>query len=107
MDEGTRLAAGAVYVSLHNLAASHVLGSVPTVMQDDRVSLGDIDDVLHQLNQHESLLSRTDPELVRHIRDAVALWDTRPTTRLTELLPLLDSLAGIAGAVLPPILPPT
>jgi hypothetical protein len=107
MDEEARRAAWAVYVSLHNLAASHVLGQVPTYVHDDSVSLGDLEDVLDQLNQHERVLWRSDPELVREVRDTVARWDYSPTTRLVRLLPMLDRLAGIAGTSLPPILPPT
>ncbi|WP_405814257.1 hypothetical protein OG241_06670 [Streptomyces sp. NBC_01390] len=107
MDEETRRAAWAVYVSLHNLAASHVLGPVPTIARDDGADLGDIDDALHQLNRHEEVLFRADPGIVEQIRDAVAGWDSRPATRLVTLLPLLDSLAEIAGAALPPVLPPT
>ncbi|MCX5555362.1 hypothetical protein [Streptomyces sp. NBC_00038] len=52
-------------------------------------------------------LCRIEPELVQQVRDTVAQWDSSPAARLVTLLPVLDSLAGIAGAALPPVLPPT
>ncbi|WP_405931541.1 hypothetical protein [Streptomyces sp. NBC_00827] len=92
--------------ALHSVPASHVLGTVPTEARSDGAVLGDIDDLLQQLAQHEAVLVGADPELVPHVRDIVAHWDSRPVTRLIELLPLLDQLAEIAGASLPPVLPP-
>lgn len=106
MDQEARFAAWDVYVALHSLAAAHLHGSLPTEVQVDRVTLGDHDHALQQLNKHEAVMRRTDPELFQGVRDAVARWDSRPATRLVELLPLLDRLEEIAGATLPPLLPP-
>lgn len=104
--EETSRAAWSVYVALHNLAASHILGTVPTEDRGDGAVLGDIDDLLQQLAQHEAVLADTDSQLVPHVRDIVTHWDSRAATRLVELLPLLDQLAQMAGATLPPLLPP-
>jgi hypothetical protein len=98
--------AWALYVSLHSLAASRVLGPVPTVMEGDGATLGDLDDVLHHLNQHEAVLRRIDPELVQRTRDAVVGWVGHRETRLVGLIPVLDGLEGITGASLPHLLPP-
>ncbi|MEU9167684.1 hypothetical protein AB0D34_07785 [Streptomyces sp. NPDC048420] len=107
MDREARQAAWEVYVALHSLAAAHLLGSLPTEVQDDRVMLGDHDHTLQQLTKHEAAMHRTDPRLFHGIWEAVARWDSRPATRLVELLPLLDRLEEITGASLPPLLPPT
>jgi hypothetical protein len=87
MDEETSHAAWSVYVALHNVAAGHVLGMLPTDVRDDGAALGDIDDLLQQLTQHEAVLDGADPQLVQHVRDAVAHWDSRPATRLIEPFP--------------------
>lgn len=107
MEEEISRAAWSVYVALHNLAASHVLGTVPTEVSSEGAIFGDIDDVFEQLARHEAVLDGADPRLVQHVRDAVAGWDSRPATRLIELMPALDQLADIAGASLPLLLPPT
>lgn len=78
-----------------------------TQVSGDGLTLGHIDDVLDQLNQDEAVLDRADPDLVHEVGNAIAHWDSRLTTRLVELLPLLDRLAEITGATLPPLLPPS
>ncbi|MCX5173849.1 MULTISPECIES: hypothetical protein [Streptomyces] len=97
MDEATQHAAWDIYVSLHNLAAAHVLGEVLTTVQNDQVILGDIDDALEQLNEHEAVLRLADAELLQRVRDAIATWNARPGSRLAEVLPLLDRLERILG----------
>ncbi|MFE9601500.1 hypothetical protein [Streptomyces hokutonensis] len=106
MKAETSHAAWCVYVALHNLASSHVLGEIVTEATSDTAFLGDIDHALEQLSQHEVVLSGVDPQLVQRVRDVVAHWNSRPVTRLVELLPLLDQLEETAGASLPSILPP-
>ncbi|MFJ6898222.1 hypothetical protein [Streptomyces hokutonensis] len=105
MEEISR-AAWSVYVALHNLAASHILGAVSTEVSSDGPILGDVDDVLEQLGRHEAVLTCLDPGLAQSVRETVVHWDSRPDSRLVELLPLLDQLEDIAGASLPPLLPP-
>lgn len=105
-DTVLRRAAYALYVSLHGLAAAHVLGTVETEFEAGDVIAGDIDDVLLQLNEYGTVLSRVRPGLVEEVRDIVAHWGEGPAERFTELLPVLDSLAEIAGVFLPLVLPP-
>lgn len=104
-DPDTRRAAWDLYVALHNVAEGQTWGEVAT--SDQGEVLGDIDDVLAQLNQSERVLTRSHPKLVQQVQRAVASWPGKPATRLVELLPLLDALADIAGASLPLQMPPT
>ncbi|MFI9829672.1 hypothetical protein ACIHIX_18505 [Streptomyces sp. NPDC051913] len=104
-DPDTRRAAWDLYVALHNLAESQTWGEVAT--SDQGQILGDIDDALAQLKRTEAVLTRSHPELVQQVRQAVASWPSEPATRLVEFLSLLDALGDIAGASLPLQMPPT
>lgn len=104
-DPEARQAAWALYVALHNLAESQTFGQVLTAVP--HATRGDIDDVLHQLDQTQAVLNRAHSELIQRVRDAVISWEGRPADRLVGLLPLLDGLGEIAGASLPSLLPPS
>jgi hypothetical protein len=103
-DPEARRAAWDVYVALHNLADGQSFGEVLTSVQD--AVLGDVDDVLVQLDRNQDALRLRHPDLVRQARDALASWEDLPAGRLVRLIPLLDELAAIAGASLPLQLPP-
>ncbi|MDX3026179.1 hypothetical protein [Streptomyces acidiscabies] len=100
-----RRAAWDLYVALHNLADGQSFGEVLTSVQD--ATLGDIDDVLSQLDRCQEVLRLRHPDLVLQVHDTVASWADHPADRLVRLIPLLDALAVIAGSSLPLQVPPT
>ncbi|AOR35778.1 hypothetical protein BFF78_36105 [Streptomyces fodineus] len=97
-----RQAAWELYLALHNLADSQTLGQVPTSSRDG--VLGDIDDARTQLIAHHAVLRRRHATLAEQVYEAINSWEDRPTDRL---MPLLDTLAAIAGSSLPLQAPPT
>jgi hypothetical protein len=106
-DEAIRQAAWHVYVGLHGLAAGQSRGELPTAAgQDGELLLGDLDHARAQVREHGPVVARAHPDLAHRVAHAVARWQDHPSTRLTELLPLLDKLEEISGGALPLTLPP-
>ncbi|MEU8954924.1 hypothetical protein AB0C93_11530 [Streptomyces sp. NPDC048518] len=91
-----------LYVALNLLAASHALEAVPGVP-------GAQDDLTHaraQVDVHRRALKGDAPELLARIDNVLNGWVERPTSRLLELLPLVDELSRKSGGALPDTLPP-
>ncbi|WP_221334051.1 hypothetical protein [Streptomyces sp. EAS-AB2608] len=104
-DPEVRGAAWDLYVALHNLADSQSFGPVLTSVQHG--TLGDVDDVLAQLDRHAETLRRVRPSLVQQVHDVVASWQSHRADRLVRLVPVLDALSAVAGSSLPLQLPPS